>query len=91
MILTSMEVNSAGGGSRSDAELLGDICADKPDALETLFHRYVRLVHGIADRILRDRAEAEDITQEVFLEIYRKAHLYTAERGSVRVWLLACR
>jgi len=87
MILTSIDVNGA-GGARSDAELLRDICADKADALESLFDRYVRLVHGIAHRILRDRAEAEDITQEVFLEIYRKAHLYTAERGSVRVWLL---
>ena len=88
MILTSIEVHRAAGCARSDAELLGDICAHKPDALDTLFHRYVRLVRGIADRILRDRAEAEDITQEVFLEIYRKAHLYAAERGSVRVWLL---
>jgi RNA polymerase sigma-70 factor, ECF subfamily len=87
MILTSIEGDRA-DGTRSDAELLRDICADKADALESLFHRYVRLVNGIAHRILHDRAEAEDITQEVFLEIYRKAHLYTAERGSVRVWLL---
>jgi RNA polymerase sigma-70 factor (ECF subfamily) len=88
MILTSIEGTSAAPDTRTDAELLGDICADKADAVETLFHRYVRLVTGVAHRILNDRAEAEDITQEVFLEIYRKAHLYTAERGSVRVWLL---
>src|SRR5262249_47659072 len=37
---------------------------------------------------LRDEAEAEDVTQEVFLEIYRKAHLYDPARGAVRVWLL---
>jgi RNA polymerase sigma-70 factor (ECF subfamily) len=88
MILTSIDGNRAAACRRTDAELLGDICADKTDALENLFHRYVRLVNGIAHRILNDRGEAEDITQEVFLEIYRKAHLYTAERGSVRVWLL---
>ena len=74
--------------ARSDAELIGDICADNPDALAPLFERYVRLVKRIAHRILRDRAEAEDVTQEIFLEIYRKAHLFSAERGSVRVWLL---
>jgi RNA polymerase sigma-70 factor (ECF subfamily) len=88
MILTSIDGSRAAACTRTDAELVGDICADKADALAGLFHRYVRLVHGIAHRILGDRAEAEDITQEVFLEIYRKAHLYTAERGSVRIWLL---
>jgi RNA polymerase sigma-70 factor (ECF subfamily) len=87
MILTSIDGN-APAHPRSDAELLRDIRADKADALESLFHRYVRLVTGIAGRILNDRAEAEDITQEIFLEIYRKAHLFAEERGTVRVWLL---
>ena len=73
MILTSIEGKRAPDCRRTDAELLGDICADKADALDDLFHRYVRLVTGIAHRILDDRGEAEDITQEVFLEIYRKA------------------
>jgi len=88
MILTSIDGKRAPDCKRTDAELLGDICAHKADALDDLFQRYVRLVTGIAHRILDDRGEAEDITQEVFLEIYRKAHLYTAERGSFRVWLL---
>jgi RNA polymerase sigma-70 factor (ECF subfamily) len=88
MIVTPIEDVSAPAGEKTDAELVGDICADKADALDGLFHRYVRLVTGIAQRILNDRAEAEDVTQEVFLEIYRKAHLYTAARGSFRVWLL---
>src|SRR5260221_14242804 len=88
MILTSIEGNGAAACAPTDAELLRDICADKADALEHLFHRYVRLVTGVAHRILNDRAEAEDVTQEVFLEIYRKAHLYTPARGSFRVWLL---
>src|SRR4051812_43366108 len=88
MIVTSIDDGRGGGHDRSDAELVRDICAENPGALESLFQRYVRLVHAIAQRILNDRAEAEDITQEVFLEIYRKAHLYTAARGSFRVWLL---
>lgn len=88
MIVTPIDDTSDGARARTDAELIREICAENADALESLFHRYVRLVRGIAHRILNDRAEAEDITQEVFLEIYRKAHLYTAARGSVRVWLL---
>ena len=86
-MVTPIEVIQA-AGARSDAELLGDIQAANPDALAPLFERYVRLVTRIAHRILRDRAEAEDVTQEIFLEIYRKAHLFSAERGSVRIWLL---
>jgi RNA polymerase sigma-70 factor, ECF subfamily len=75
-------------GLQSDADLMAGICTADGEALEVLFVRYVRLVHRIAVDILRDRGEAEDVTQEVFLEIYRKAHLYDPGRGSVRVWLL---
>jgi RNA polymerase sigma-70 factor (ECF subfamily) len=88
MIVTSIEGSRASLREKTDAELIDDICADRGEALDTLFHRYVRLVTAVAQRILNDRAEAEDITQEVFLEIYRKAHLYTPARGSFRVWLL---
>ena len=87
-ILTPIEVVEAAGSEASDADLVREMCAERADALERLFHRYVRLVTGIAHRILNDRAEAEDVTQEVFLEIYRKAHLYTPSRGSFKVWLL---
>jgi RNA polymerase sigma-70 factor, ECF subfamily len=88
MIVTSIDDTSGDGCAKTDAELILAIREDRGDALESLFRRYMRLVHRIADGILHDRAEAEDITQEVFLEIYRKAHLYSAERGSFRVWLL---
>jgi RNA polymerase sigma-70 factor (ECF subfamily) len=88
MSVTSIDATIGRGSPRTDAELVGGVCANDADALERLFHRYVRLVHGVAHRILNDRAEAEDITQEIFLEIFRKAHLYSPTRGSFRVWLL---
>lgn len=58
------------------------------EALAALFRRYRRLVYRVAINILRDSGEAEDVTQEVFLEVYRKAHMYDPSRGSVRVWFL---
>ncbi|HWF84480.1 MAG TPA: sigma factor, partial [Vicinamibacterales bacterium] len=67
-------------GSRSDAELIAGISAENGDAFETFFRRYVRLVSRVAADILRDPSEAEDAAQEVFLEIYRKAHLYDPSR-----------
>lgn len=72
----------------SDAELIDDIREKNSEALETLFRRYVRLVRRVAADILHDTGEAEDVTQEVFLEVFRKASLYDPSRGSVRVWLL---
>jgi RNA polymerase sigma-70 factor (ECF subfamily) len=71
-----------------DAELMGELRAGNGDAFEALFCRYVRLVYRIAAGILSDRAEAEDITQEVFLEVYGKASQYDPSRGSVKTWLL---
>lgn len=80
---TSVEAHA----SRPDAELMATMRADE-EALGHLLRRYARLVHRVAFDVLRDPAEAEDVTQEVFLEVYSRAHLYDPERGSVRVWLL---
>jgi RNA polymerase sigma-70 factor, ECF subfamily len=74
--------------AKSDAELVADLHHAGGDALDLLLRRYARLVHRVAASILRDPTEAEDITQEVFFEISRKAHLYDPERGTVKVWLL---
>src|SRR5262245_39770234 len=81
-------VEPARCAEKSDADLVAEMRQPGSDALGTLFRRYLRLVRRVAAGILRDEAEAEDVTQEVFLEIYRKAHLYDPARGAVRVWLL---
>lgn len=73
---------------KPDAELIAEVHQPGSDALSALFRRYGRLVQRVAANILRDDAEAEDVAQEVFLEIYRKSHLYDPSRGAVRVWLL---
>jgi RNA polymerase sigma-70 factor (ECF subfamily) len=67
---------------------MAGVRAGNHDALAGLLRRYGRLVFRVAADILRDRGEAEDVTQEVFLEVYRKAHLYDPSRGTVRVWFL---
>jgi RNA polymerase sigma-70 factor (ECF subfamily) len=78
----------AAGAPRQDADLIAELRAPESDALAVLIGRYIRLVRRVAAGILRDEAEAEDVAQEVFFEIYRKAHLYDPARGPVRVWLL---
>jgi RNA polymerase sigma-70 factor (ECF subfamily) len=59
-----------------------------PDALAVLFDRYHRLVLNIALRILRDSGEAEDVMQSVFLEIFRCADQFDADKGTAKVWIL---
>ncbi len=71
-----------------DETLMQRLQAGETDALAALFDRHYRLVLTVAHRILRDRAEAEDLMQEVFLEIFQDAHKYDASRGSVKTWVL---
>jgi len=60
----------------------------KADALPILFDRYYRLVLKIALRILRDVGEAEDLMQEVFFEIFKKAAQFDPTKGSLNTWIL---
>jgi RNA polymerase sigma-70 factor (ECF subfamily) len=76
------------GQQTTDIELVAGLHDADGAAFEALVRRYGRLVYRVAVDILRDPGEAEDVAQEVFLDIYRKAHLYDAARGTVRTWLL---
>jgi len=58
------------------------------DALAVLFDRYHRLVMNVGLRILRDAGEAEDLTQSVFLEVFRAAAQFDPAKGTTKVWLL---
>jgi len=73
---------------RSDEELMYVLKAGSQDALAVLFERYYRLVFHTAAGIVRDRSEAEDVMQDVFLEIYRDAAKFDPQRGKLRTWLL---
>ena len=72
----------------SDQTLLARMCAADTEALGILFRRYARLVHSIGKRILHDPAEAEDFVQELFLHLFRKAHLYDSSKGPARGWIV---
>jgi RNA polymerase sigma-70 factor, ECF subfamily len=58
------------------------------DALAVLFDRYHRLVLSIALKIVRDLGEAEDITQNVFLEIFQSVAKFDPAKGSTKTWVL---
>ena len=71
-------------GGLSDEDLISQLQAGNHEAMNTLFRRYHRTVLSIALRIVRDGGEAEDVMQEVFLEVFRKCHLFDAARGSAK-------
>lgn len=71
-----------------DDELMARLKDGCHDALGVIFDRYHRLVFSIALKIVRDRGEAEDVMQNVFLEIFKSVTQFDPSKGSTRVWLL---
>jgi RNA polymerase sigma-70 factor, ECF subfamily len=72
----------------SDETLIARVCADDSDALGLLFSRYARLVWTIAHRILRNSEEADDLLQDLFLLVRRRASVFDSSKGSVRSLLI---
>jgi RNA polymerase sigma-70 factor (ECF subfamily) len=72
----------------SDESVVRELQAGNTDAFAVIFKRFHRLVHVTALRIVKDAPEAEDVTQSVFLEIYRKVGQFDPARGKLKVWLL---
>jgi RNA polymerase sigma-70 factor (ECF subfamily) len=52
-----------------------------------LYDRYGRLAYTLALRVLGDAGAAEDVVQEAFLSVWRRASSYRPERGSLRTWI----
>ncbi len=72
----------------SDEQLMLALQQGQNNALGVLFDRYERLVLSIALKIVRDAGEAEDVTQTVFLDIYRAVAQFDPSKGSTKVWLM---
>ena len=73
----------------SDGQLVTSIARYSEIALAEVYRRHGRAVYGLARRVLQDAAEAEDVTQEVFLRLWRQPDSFDPERGSLRSFLLA--
>jgi RNA polymerase sigma-70 factor (ECF subfamily) len=72
----------------SDEALLALASRSDDAALGELYDRYGRVAYGLALRILRDRALAEDAVQEAFLAVWRSAGSFLAEHGKPSTWIL---
>ncbi len=72
----------------ADITLIEQLQYGCPQCFSLVFYKYCNGVFRIAWGVLRDRGEAEDVVQEVFLDIYKRNNRYDAERGSVKTWIL---
>ena len=61
--------------------------AQSEDTMRTLYRTYGGELYGFALKCLGDRGQAEDLVQEVFTRVWRRADTYDAEKASFRTWL----
>ncbi len=85
MAVTPLEPGVA--QEKTDAALLAALAVDRSSALGALYDRYAGLVYGLAMKILGAPAEAEDLTQEIFLMLCTKCD-YDPARGSLQAFLV---
>jgi RNA polymerase sigma-70 factor (ECF subfamily) len=72
----------------ADEELLVHVEHRDADAVAVLYQRYRRLVFGVAYRVLHDRGEAEDVVQNVFVDLYKTSLRFDSARGTAKIWIL---
>lgn len=80
---------SAESGNRDPADIVAAMAAgDSGPALNAFYEQYGSMVLALLMKMLGSRAEAEEILQEVFVELWRRAPEYDGERGSVVAWVV---
>jgi RNA polymerase sigma-70 factor (ECF subfamily) len=71
----------------ADADLLARVTRGDERAMAVLFDRYSKIVYSVSLRVLRDTAAAEDVMQEIFMQIWRNPNSFVAAKGSLGGWL----
>ena len=81
--------SSPGGTATPDlAELLRQSARGDESSFARLYDATAARVHGLVLRVVRDPAQAEEVTQEAYLEIWRTASRFDASRGNALSWLM---
>jgi RNA polymerase sigma-70 factor (ECF subfamily) len=73
----------------ADEELMSLIDSGDAGAFAGLYDRHSRAAYSLAYRMMGERQAVEDLVQEAFLNVWRAAGSYRAQRGSVRTWVLS--
>lgn len=79
---------TAADNRTSDEALVSALAAGDEDALRTLNRRYGHALSAVADRILRDKADADEVAADVLWQLWRDASRFDRNRGSVSAWIM---
>ena len=75
-------------GEPSDLDLMGAIQAGNPEALSQLYDRYNGILKALILRVIHNEAEADDLLQEIFMEIWNQARNFCAQKGKPLGWMV---
>ena len=84
----SGQVRSGGPGTLDAEALLPRVACGYLAAFTDLYDALSASVYGLAHRVVRDQHLAEDVTQDAFLEVWRKARTFDGTRGSAKSWVM---
>ena len=71
----------------TDQELIASVVKRNRQAFDLFYDRYAQIIFNLCVRILREEAEAEDVLQEIFVQVWREAERFDPSRASVKTWL----
>ena len=80
-------MDGGGAATNEDASLLERVRLGDDGAMTSLYDRYSRIVYSVSLRVLREPAAAEDVLQEIFMQVWRNPNSFLATKGSLGGWL----
>jgi len=84
-----MTRNAESQDEPSDEALLNAIAGGAVWAMDSLYQRYSRILYSLAFRMVADHQVAEDLLQDAFLAVWRRASTYSPQTGAARSWLIS--
>lgn len=81
-------IHTAGLAEASDETLMARITDREPSALRELYRRYGPTLRSVITRVVHEEAEADDVLQEVLLQIWKEAHNYSPKAGRPLGWIV---